>query len=139
MTEAKTKAQAAVHTASAAAGTVALSPIPFSDAILLVPIQTTMVTAIYKAYGQNISEGVVSGVIKSTFATNLGRTAASNLLKLIPGAGTVAGAVIGSSVAIAFTEAIGNNLVSQFEKGSGVGIEELGSVITDAFNTVRNK
>lgn len=48
----RSSAQAAIHTASVAAATVSASPIPFSDAALLVPIQTTMITAIYNLYSR---------------------------------------------------------------------------------------
>ncbi|WVE60125.1 hypothetical protein VXJ28_00275 (plasmid) [Enterococcus faecium] len=55
-----------IHTASGAAAATAASPIPFSDAALLIPIQTTMITGLYKANGANISRGVVDGALKAT-------------------------------------------------------------------------
>ena len=80
-----------IHTASVAAAATAASPIPFSDAALLIPIQTTMITGLYKANGANISRGVVDGALKATIVSSLGKSLAGNLLKLIPGVGTIAG------------------------------------------------
>ena len=58
-----------IHTAAAAAAATAASPIPFSDAALLIPIQTTMITSLYKANGANISRGVVDGALKATMVS----------------------------------------------------------------------
>jgi uncharacterized protein (DUF697 family) len=50
---------------------------------------------------------VISGTIGSAGATVLGRNVVSGLLKLIPGAGTVAGAVVSGTTAAAITYALG--------------------------------
>lgn len=124
--------QIAIHTAAVAAAGVSASPIPFSDSALLVPIQISMITAIYKAYGQDISEGFISGAVKSTMASTLGKGVAGNLLKFIPGIGTVAGGLINGSVAVAFTEAIGFGVANAFENNKADNtidiIETLASV-----------
>lgn len=125
----KEKAMSAVHKASVAAAGVALSPIPFSDAMLLVPIQTTMIANIYKIYGQSTTQGFISGVLQATTATTLGRTAVTSIMKFVPGVGTIAGAVIGSGVAVAVTESIGQNLINQFEEHGSVKPEDLKSII----------
>ncbi|AEF25185.1 YcjF family protein [Streptococcus parauberis] len=125
----KETAMKAVHTASVAAAGVALSPIPFSDAMLLVPIQTMMITNIFKAYGQSTTRGLVSGVVQATTATTLGRTAVTSIIKFVPGIGTVVGALIGSGVAVAITESIGQKLINQFEEHGSVDTESLKSII----------
>lgn len=126
------EARGAVHTASVAAGAVALSPIPFSDALALVPIQTTMIVSIYNSYGERISKGVVEGIVKATTATALGKSLAGSLVKLIPGIGTLAGAVLNGGVAVAVTELIGNTLIDRFEDGDSVDEAELVDVINYA-------
>lgn len=126
------EARSAVHTASVAAGAVALSPIPFSDALALVPIQTTMIVSIYNSYGERISKGVVEGIVKATTATTLGKSLAGSLVKLIPGIGTLAGAALNGGVAVAVTELIGNTLIDKFEDGDSVDEAELVDVINYA-------
>jgi len=44
-----------IHTAAATAA----SPIPFSDAALLIPIQATMITGLYKAMGLIFLKGLL--------------------------------------------------------------------------------
>lgn len=111
-------AQIAIHTAATAAAGVSASPIPFSDSALLIPIQITMISAIYKAYGQSVSEGFISGAVKSTMVSTLGKGIAGNLLKMVPGIGTIAGTMINGSVAVAFTEAIGFGVANELEHGT---------------------
>lgn len=125
-------AKAAVHTAAVAAGAVSTSPIPFSDAAILIPIQATMIIKIYSSYGESISEGVVKGILEATTATAVGKSLVGNLLKFIPGVGTVAGAVINGGVAVVLTEMIGNTLIDEFEGNGYIDLNELENIIKHA-------
>ncbi|MHC3377659.1 GTPase [Ligilactobacillus equi] len=135
----KNDAKIAIHTASTAAAGVAASPIPFADAVLLIPIQTTMIVAIYKAYGQEAPKGLRKGIASSTSATISGRQIARKLLKMIPGIGTVAGATLSATVAVGMTEAIGHAVANQLENGNELDINNLLSVISEAIETIGNK
>lgn len=94
-----------------AAAAVALSPIPMSDAAMLVPIQVTMTMHILHIYQIDKVKGSMKAIISSTVISNLGKQAAqlllANLLKLIPGLGTAAGAMVNTTVASTFTAAMG--------------------------------
>jgi uncharacterized protein (DUF697 family) len=99
----------AILTAAASAGVVGGSPVPFSDAALLVPIQGTMVATILFIWGLSKSD-----IAKITAWTALQQTAVSfaglglaNLLKLIPGVGSIAGAIINAGVAATVTASMG--------------------------------
>lgn len=94
--------------ATAAAG-VGASPIPFSQAALLVPIQAALIISVLQIYGIKASggAGVLGNLMVSLGVQNLGRAAAANLIKLIPGAGSVIGGAINAAVAASFTTAIG--------------------------------
>ena len=133
------KANKAVHTAALGAATIAATPIPFADAVALMPLQTTMIVQIYRAYGKKISKGMVQGVLKATFATTLGRSLAGNLFKLVPGAGSILGGAISAGVAVSVTETIGQVLIKEFEDGDSVDLETLSSVILTAVSLVTNK
>ncbi|QZE15272.1 50S ribosome-binding GTPase [Halosquirtibacter laminarini] len=97
---------------STGAAAIGVSPIPFSDAPLLLGAQTAMFTHILKTYGLNNQEvlTLVKGASSSLIISNVGRSLAGNILKLIPGVGTVAGGVINAGVASAITYAIGKAL-----------------------------
>ena len=130
-----------IHTAAAAA--TAASPIPFSDAALLIPIQTTMITSLYKANGANISQGVVEGAFKAKLISGLGKSLAKNLkgnlLKFIPGVGTIAGGTINAGVSVAFTEALGFAVVSELRGSDNADIIDLANVIKDVLKGFTKK
>ena len=128
-----------IHTASVAAAATAASPIPFSDAALLIPIQTTMITGLYKANGANISRGVVDGALKATMISSLGKSLAGNLLKLIPGVGTFVGGTLNAGVSVAFTEALGFAVVSELRGADNADIIDLANVIKVVFKGFTKK
>lgn len=89
---------------------VGFTPIPFSDATLLVPMQIAMmahITAIFGISMDKTSIASILGAIGGTSgATYLGRYIVSNLIKLIPGAGTIAGGMISGATASVLTTAL---------------------------------
>lgn len=97
--------------AASAATAAGASPIPFSDAIVLVPIQLTMIARISVIYGLELETSFFSMIITAaagiTGATYAGRTIVSGLLKLIPGAGSVIGGTISAATAGSLTTAMG--------------------------------
>ena len=132
-----------IHTAATAAAATAASPIPFSDAALLIPIQTTMITSLYKANGANISQGVVEGAFKAKLISGLGKSLAKNLkgnlLKFIPGVGTIAGGTINATVSVAFTEALGFAVVSELRGADNANLIDLANVIKNVFKGFTKK
>lgn len=97
------------HIAAAAglAATAAASPIPFSDAAMLVPIQLGMMARIAQIYKIKFERAALMAIASTTAATGAGRAAFTGLLKMVPGAGTVAGGLVGAGVASTFTYAMG--------------------------------
>lgn len=107
----KGRAQAVVATSALAAAATGAVPIPFSDAAALVPEQIAMLAGITAVFGLPIEKGTIAAIISSTIgtagATVLGKAIVSNLIKLIPGVGSVAGGVISGATAAALTAALG--------------------------------
>lgn len=116
-----------IATASASALAAGATPIPFSDAMLLVPIQLGMLAGITAAFGLNLSTGFLTTLLGtaggSAAATVAGRTIVANLLKLFPGAGTVAGGAIAGATAAGLTASLGETylatLVTLFTDSGG--------------------
>jgi uncharacterized protein (DUF697 family)/GTP-binding protein EngB required for normal cell division len=96
-----------ITAAAGAAGAAAATPIPFSDATLLVPIQLGMMARIAQIYTIKFERAALMAVVSATAATQAGRAAFTGLIKMVPGAGTVVGGVIGAGVASTFTFAMG--------------------------------
>jgi uncharacterized protein (DUF697 family)/predicted GTPase len=103
-------------TAAAAAGA---APIPFADAVAIVPIQAGMVAKITTNYGLSMSDGflpsLMSIIAGSTAATLSGRAIVGSLLKLIPGVGSVAGGAVNATVAASLTAAFGEAYITLLE------------------------
>jgi len=105
------RAQAIIASSAAAAVAAGATPIPFSDALLLVPIEIGMLTGISKVFGLTVSKGLLGTLVSSmlgTSAATLGvKAIVSGLLKLIPGVGTVVGSVISGTTAGTLTTVLG--------------------------------
>lgn len=93
---------------AAATGSV---PIPFSDAALLVPTQIGMIASITAIFGFDVDKSILTAFLSSVLgaggATILGKTVVTNLLKLIPGVGSIVGGAISGGTAGVITAALG--------------------------------
>lgn len=92
---------------SATAAAIGAVPIPFADAALLVPLQLAMSTAIIHSYGMESFANISKSVIGNIVISNLGKSFAGGLLKLVPGIGTLAAGAINAGVAALITSALG--------------------------------
>lgn len=108
-----------VVTTVAASFAEGFSPIPFSDAALLIPTQVTMIASITAVFGLEINKSIITAFISSALGTSsltiAGKTIAANLLKLVPGAGTILGGVISGSTAAVLTTALGEAYIKLLE------------------------
>lgn len=131
--EKKKHAQAAIATAVVAAASEGAAPIPFADCALLIPTQICMIASITVIFGFDVNKSILTALLSSTIgaggATLLGKTVVSNILKLIPGAGSVAGGAISAATAGVITAALGEAYIGVMElvfKGD-MKIEDLGT------------
>lgn len=117
--EKKRRAQAAVATAEVAAAGEGAAPIPFSDCALLIPTQVGMIASITVIFGFDINKSIITALLSSSLgtggATLLGKMVVTNLLKVIPGAGTVAGGAISAGTAGVITAALGEAYIGIME------------------------
>ena len=100
-------AEKAVKAATAAATAAGFTPIPFADAAILVPIQISLMAKIANVYDIPMQRATIASLAATTATTQAGRAAATGLLKLVPGVGTVAGGAITGGVAGSITFAVG--------------------------------
>lgn len=114
--EKKRRAQAAVATAVLAAAGEGAAPIPFSDCI---PTQLGMIASITVIFGFDVNKSIITALLSSTIgaggATVLGKTVVTNILKFIPGIGTVAGGTISAGTAGVITAALGEAYIGVME------------------------
>lgn len=104
-------AHAIVAGTAATSFTTGFIPIPFSDAIALVPTQVAMISGITAAYKVDLEKGVMTSIFSClvgiTGVTIGGRALSAELLKLIPGVG---GAINGATAAV-LTIALGETYI----------------------------
>lgn len=96
---------------TASTGATGAVPIPFADAPLLIGQQVAMMIAINSVFGFDIERDALTSLATAALgvggATVIGKTVVSNLMKLIPGIGSVAGGAISAGTAGIITLALG--------------------------------
>ena len=112
--ELKKECSIAIHTAATAAAAAGAIPIPMSDAIPITAAQIGMVVKLGKIFDLTISESAAKSIISVGIAQQAGRAVVTNVLKAIPGAGTLVGGVIGATTAATLTEALGWIIADDF-------------------------
>lgn len=116
--ELKKRCQMVIHSATAASAAAGAIPIPMSDAIPITAAQIGMIIALGKEFDITLSDAAAKSILGVGVAQQAGRAVASNLLKAVPGVGTVVGGVIGASTAAALTEALGWVIADDFYRMS---------------------
>lgn len=103
-------------------------PIPFADALALVPIQVAMLTHLTKVFNLPIKKSVLTNltavILGTSLTTHLGRYVSGSLFKLIPGAGSVGGGVISGGVAAIITQVLATSYIQVLKivaEGQAVG------------------
>lgn len=112
----KSQAHKVVATATTAAAAAGATPIPLSDTVVLPAIQVGMIAGITSVFGIELSKGTLATLVSSSIGVTAisfaGRAIVSNLLKLIPGAGSIAGGAISAATAMSLTAALGEAYIS---------------------------
>lgn len=97
--------------AATAAGVVGAAPIPWADAPVLVAAQVAMIVKITYIFQLEVDKAKIMSLVTTMLgcsgATIIGKTVVSNLLKMIPVAGSVAGGAISATTAVLLTTALG--------------------------------
>lgn len=135
----KERAKTIINRYTAGAGVVAATPIPFSDIALLLPTQCGMIVHISNIYGLDMSKetamklaGAFAAVIGVGFAT---RSIISNLLKFIPGIGTIAGGALNATMAVSVTKLMGEAYIAYLDDSFDNLAEAVANIHKDIIET----
>lgn len=110
-----------VNMASYACAVVAISPIPFSDAVLMLPVQSAMVVTVGHVYGRKVTEADAKSLIVELAATaGLGMLARQGIKAILP----VFGALLTVPAAFAMNWGIGRVAMEYF-RNPGMPKEQL--------------
>ena len=109
------KAENAVAVAVAATAATGGIPIPFADAPLLIAEQVALMVTICGIYGIDVEKDglkmLATTALGAGGAAIVGKTLATNLLKFVPGAGTILGGIISAGTAGTVTLAMGKAFI----------------------------
>lgn len=121
-----------IKLAAVAAGGACVTPVPFSDAAIITPIQIALISKILAVWNLNQLEKLTGTIALNSILPTLGKSIAGNLLKLIPGIGTFLGTVINSTVAASLTYGLGYALNeacrlihSRILDGSNINLDQI--------------
>ena len=109
------KADNAVLVASGTTAATGVVPIPFADAPMIVAQQVALMATICGIFEIDIEKdglkALAMAALGASGATIIGKTIATNLFKLIPGAGTVVGGAISAGTSGVVTLAMGKAFI----------------------------
>ncbi|MBS1152062.1 MAG: hypothetical protein H6Q89_3760 [Myxococcaceae bacterium] len=118
-----------VNLCSYACAVVAVSPIPFSDAVLMLPVQSAMVITIGHIHGRKVTQADAKSLILELGATvGLGMLARQGIKALLP----VVGALLTIPAAFAASWGIGRVAIEYFKNPGAVSSESLKEVFENA-------
>ena len=121
-----------------AAGTVAAIPLPFADLPVLTAIQVSMVGLLGKLYGQTLTPSQAGGVVSAIAGGFVAQLVARQLIKFIPGFGSI----ISASWAAAYTVALGEGACVYFGDlmgGKKPDPQQIQAVMSEAFSNAKDK
>ncbi len=112
----KTQSHAIVVGAAVSAAAMGAVPIPFSDAVAILPIQFGMLAGISATFGLSVDKNflytIIGSVIAGVGGTFAGKAIVASLLKMLPGAGSLAGGTISGATAALLTTTIGEAYIA---------------------------
>lgn len=92
--------------AGGSAATIGAVPIPGADFVPLTALQVGLMLKLSTLYGKPISKDNAKELIIATIVGNVGKTIFRQIVKFVPGAGTVAGASVAGAMTIALGQAV---------------------------------
>lgn len=117
-----------INMGSYACAVIAVSPVPFSDAVLMLPVQSAMVITIGHIYGRKLTEADAKSLVLELGATaGLGMLARQGIKAILP----LFGALMTVPAAFAMNWAIGRVAMEYF-KNPGMPSEQLKKVYESA-------
>lgn len=99
---------------------MAVIPLPLADVFAVGAAQLDMIRQLCKLYNTEFSETAGKAIATSLSSSILARLGAASLVKLVPGLGTIVGAVSGSVLAGASTYALGEVFKQHFDTGGTI-------------------
>ncbi len=109
------KAQNVVALSAGGNGLAGAIPLPFADMFAMIAVEVAMLAKVCHVFQIDVKKDGLKALVLSALgvggATVVGKTVAGSLFKLIPGVGTVGGALISGGTSAVITLAMGNAFI----------------------------
>lgn len=136
-----------ITVAATSAAAIGATPIPFSDAVLLAPVQIGMIASISKVMKIETDKTFLTTLVSSAAgvlgATMTGRAVVRGLVKLIPEAGTIIGGTLSAATAGILTTGMGyayyNAVKIVLSSGSEVSPQKLSEAFVEQLKKTKLK
>ncbi|MGN7454292.1 GTPase [Paenibacillus pasadenensis] len=92
--------------AAASAGAIGAAPIPGADIVPITAVQIGLLTRLAVLYGRPISKETARELVLATVVGNIGKSVFRQVVKLFPGAGSIAGASVAGAMTLALGYAV---------------------------------
>src|SRR5699024_153581 len=113
-----------ILSAVAAGTSVGALPVPGSDFVPLVGIQVSLILKLSSLYDQPISKANAKELVIATVVGNAGKAVFRQVVKFVPGAGSI----VGASVAGGTTVALGHAIKYIYEQDLNLNVNELNKI-----------
>ncbi|WP_338752226.1 GTPase [Bacillus sp. FJAT-52991] len=114
-----TTAKRWINAAGVSAGVIGASPIPGSDVVPLTALQVGLTLKLATLYDKPLTKKAAKDLIIVTATKTAGQTAYRQIVKFVPGAGSIAGGLVASS----FTLALGYGIKYAYENNMPIDEE----------------
>jgi uncharacterized protein (DUF697 family) len=111
------RADELIHNHVAGAAAAAVIPLPLLDLVAVTAVQLRLMRELGRLYGADVGVDAAGAVGVGLFGALLPRVAAS-ALKILPGIGTVGGAIAQSALSGATTWALAQSMRDRLERGA---------------------
>lgn len=110
--EDKEKCQYIIHGSAAAAAAIGFIPLPGADLAPICAVQSAMIVALSRVFKLAITDETARQMAKTFIVGNIGKMLVSQFSKLVP----ILGGGVNATVAAGLTEALGWEVVEEFDK-----------------------
>lgn len=110
--EDKEKCQYIIHGSAAAAAAIGFIPLPGADLAPICAVQSAMIIALSRVFKVAITDETARQMAKTFIVGNIGKMLVSQFSKLVP----ILGGGVNATVAAGLTEALGWEVVEEFDK-----------------------
>ncbi len=129
------KAEKMIVAATTAAGAIGVLPLPIADMPFIVGIQVALIISLCSLYGKAFTADAARSLVLAALSALAGPIAFQNIIKVVPGLGSV----VGGGIAAACTYAVGMGTKLLLERNEPLNLSAFTKTVKSIFEEYRKK